>query len=216
MASFIGTNQEFKRFIGPRLRNLIQQITKNHKAEVASCEHCGSKENLESAHVHGRDRNEIIDLILTDYTNNGVITVELSKFEEKFIYEHHPLEKSILILCKECHGKYDSYPINKVVTEPQNNNKPNESPTRHNNPDIYLPITLEPPDPKNFKKELLISKKAIIETTYFDGRVESRPWDASRFSISSNVMGNLRSRPEYRAGNWQTRGIKQVHVKVVK
>ena len=64
MASFIGTNKEFRRYMGPRLRNLVQQITKSHKAEISACEHCGTKENLESAHVHGRNRNDIIDLSL--------------------------------------------------------------------------------------------------------------------------------------------------------
>ena len=216
MASFIGTNQEFKRFIGPRLRNLVQQITKNHKAKVATCEHCGSEKNLESAHVHGRDRNEIIDLILAESTNNGVVTVELSKFEEKFINEHQPLEKSILILCRDCHGKYDSRQSNQDAMESKNNFQFTQVPIAHNVSGEYLPITLEPSDPNIFKKELLNSRNAIIETTYADGRVESRPWNASRFSVSSNVFGNLRSRPEYRSGNWQTRGIKQVHVRIVK
>ena len=66
MASFIGTNKELRRYIGPRLRNLVQQITKNHKADIAACEYCGNSENLESAHVRGRDRNEIIDLVRAD------------------------------------------------------------------------------------------------------------------------------------------------------
>jgi hypothetical protein len=61
---FTGTNREFKRYIGPRLRNLVQMITKKHKATVAACEHCGVGEDLESAHIRGRDRNQIIDLLL--------------------------------------------------------------------------------------------------------------------------------------------------------
>ena len=32
MPTFTGTNREFKRYIGPRLRNLVQVITKKHKA----------------------------------------------------------------------------------------------------------------------------------------------------------------------------------------
>ena len=107
MASFIGTHQEFRRYIGPMLRNLVQQITKTHKAEISVCEHCGSKENLESAHVKGRDRNEIIDCVLQGFTKNDVITVNLSVFEKKFKEEHHPIEKSILILCRNCHKLYD-------------------------------------------------------------------------------------------------------------
>ena len=209
MASFVGTNKEFRRYIGPRLRNLVQQFTKNHKAEISACEHCGLKENLESAHVHGRDRNEIIDLVLSEYTYNGVATLDISKFEQRFKEEHLPLEKSILILCRSCHKKYDSK-APKESTE-----SVSQQPILEND-EGYLPITLEPSDPDVFKQELLLTKQAIIETYYSDSRVERKTWNASRFSISSNVFGNLRSRPEYRAGSWQSKGIIKVHVKVVK
>jgi len=108
MASFVGTNKEFRRYIGPRLRNLVQQFTKNHKVEISVCEHCGSSENLESAHVHNRDRNKIIDVILNEHTYNNVATVDIDLFEKRFKEEHYPLEQSILILCRNCHKKYDS------------------------------------------------------------------------------------------------------------
>lgn len=215
MASFVGTNKEFRRYIGPRLRNLVQQFTKNHKAEISACEHCGTKENLESAHVHGRDRNEIIDLVLNEYTHNGIATVDIDMFEERFKEEHQPLEKSILILCRSCHKKYDSKASQSTAVHQANTEPHDQSPASANNAG-YLPITLEPSDPEIFKQELLVSKRAEIETTYTDGRVERKPWNATRFSVSSNVFGNLRSRPEYRSGNWQSRGIVKVHVKVLK
>lgn len=209
MASFVGTNKEFRRYIGPRLRNLVQQFTKNHKAEISACEHCGSKENLESAHVHGRDRNDIIDLVLKEYTRNGLATVDIAVFEELFKVEHQPLEKAILILCKSCHKKYDSTtPKSVSVTEVDN-----QSPVTENN-ESYLPITLEPSDPDLFKQKLLLTKQATIETFYSDGGIESTSWNASRFSASSSVFGNLRSRPEFRSGNWQAKGIIKAHVKV--
>ena len=214
MASFVGTNQEFRRYIGPRLRNLVQQITKTHKAEISACEHCSSKKNLESSHVKGRDRNGIIDLVLEEFTVNGVATVDLSVFEKKFKEEHQPLEKSILILCRDCHKKYDS----KIVepnSHPSNSNEASNH-AHNTNSDGCLPITLEPSDQDIFKVELLMSKRAEIETTYFDGRVERKPWNVKKFSSTSNVFGNLRSRPEYRSGNWQSKGIIKVHVKVIK
>lgn len=80
----------------------------------------------------------------------------------------------------------------------------------------HLPIFLNPADPDVFKQELLVSKRAVIETFYTDGRVEYKKWNASKFSASSNVFGNLRSRPEFRSGNWQSRNIVKVHVKVEK
>lgn len=215
MASFVGNLKEFRRFIGPRLRNLVQQITKNHKSEISACEHCGSQENLESAHVHGRDRNQIIDFILTEFMHNDIATVNLEVFEEIFINEHQPLEKSILILCRSCHLKYGtqlSQPTQENVTALQPKNEVNFLP---DNTYGYLPITLDPANPDVFKKALLDSKQAEIETFYKDGKVERKLWKAAKFSLSSNVFGNLRSRPEYRSGNWQKMGIVKVHARVV-
>jgi hypothetical protein len=215
MASFVGKNKEFRRYIGPRLRNLVQQFTKSHKAKVSACEHCGSKENLESAHVHGRDRNEIIDLILKDYTNNGVATLDIEKFEDRFKDEHFPLERSILILCQPCHKNYDnSVPVNNKTDILDGQENLGALPSVTKSRTDYLPITLEPGDPELFKQELLITKLAEIETTYKDGRIETKNWNAANFGVSSNVFGNLRSRPEFRSGNWQDKDIVKVHVRI--
>ena len=58
-----------------------------------------------------------------------------------------------------------------------------------------LPITLEPADSGDFLDALLRTKEAWIEESYTDGRKEVRRWDAPRMRPSSNVIGNLRSRP---------------------
>ena len=39
MGTFAGTKEDFKRYIGPFLRNLVQQITKKHKRNVGICQH---------------------------------------------------------------------------------------------------------------------------------------------------------------------------------
>jgi 5-methylcytosine-specific restriction endonuclease McrA len=108
MASFVGTKEEFKRYIGPMLRNLVQQLTRKYKSEVGKCEHCGSVESLEAAHVHGKDRNALIDNILDDYTYENIITIDLSQFEQHFRKGHRLIDETILILCRKCHSKYDS------------------------------------------------------------------------------------------------------------
>ena len=82
MASFMGTRKEFKRFIGPRLRNLVNMRTKAYRIGVANCKHCGSPDGLESAHVRGRDRNQIINALLEQFTHNEIVTIDLAKFEE--------------------------------------------------------------------------------------------------------------------------------------
>jgi len=76
-----------------------------------------------------------------------------------------------------------------------------------------LPITLDPSPVSAFKERLLERRAAEMIIYYSDGRSESRIWDASRFSEKSNVFGNLGSRPEFRQGEWQSRGIVTVHVR---
>jgi hypothetical protein len=78
-----------------------------------------------------------------------------------------------------------------------------------------LPIILIPTDPREFKRELLRTRKAEIITRYIDGREESKIWNAQDFGETSNVKGNLRSRPEFRQGNWQSRGIQDVTVRIL-
>ena len=77
-----------------------------------------------------------------------------------------------------------------------------------------LPITLEPPNSEDFLAVLLRTKEAWFEISYTDGRKEVRHWDASRMGRSSNVINNLRSRPEFRAGTWQKKDIAGLRVSI--
>ena len=75
-----------------------------------------------------------------------------------------------------------------------------------------LPITLEPANSKDFLTKLLRTKEAWMEISFADGLKEVRPWDAAHMAPSSNVLGNLRSRPEFRQGAWQKNGITGLRV----
>jgi len=216
MASFIGNNLEFRRYIGPRLRNLVQGIARKHKAKVGNCEHCGtSKEELHAAHLAGRGRLEIIDLILKRFMKSGNTTVDIVSFEKDFIKEHDPIEKSVLILCGTCHKKYDAQ-------HPSKPGRPAKSRiysistlhANHRSSEI-LPIALFPSDLNAFKSELLRSGVAEIEITYSNGSKQKKTWNATRFSKSSDVMRNLRSRSEFRSGKWQASGISRIAVRVI-
>ena len=77
-----------------------------------------------------------------------------------------------------------------------------------------LPITLEPPNSEDFLGALLRTKKAWIEVSYQDGRIEVQPWNAGNMGPTSNVIGNLRSRPEFRREAWQKNGITSVRVSI--
>ena len=217
MPTFTGTSREFKRYVGPRLRNFVQMLTKKHKASVGACEHCTVGEDLESAHVRGRDRNQIIDLLLTAISTENVVTVDLLQFEKNFKVEHDPIEKAILILCRQCHKKYDTATYSAPPNAPKLSSIIEHKGTMPalETPGDLLPITLEPQQSAEFSRQLLTCRRAQITTFYNDGRVVHRPWDASKFSESSNVMGNLRSRPEFRKGAWQRSGVVKVHVRIV-
>jgi hypothetical protein len=141
-----------------------------------------------------------------------VVSVELGSFEGKFRAEHMPFEKSMLILCNVCHRKYDS---GQVTRGRPIGAKAIAGHAGASGSANLLPITLEPSPVKHFKSRFLNHKLAELAVFYGDGRTEIRRWKASRFSKTSDVFRNLRSRPEFRQGKWQARGIVKVHVRVL-
>ena len=93
-------------------------------------------------------------------------------------------------------------------------NTPSARPARRQAHGPTLPITLDPPNSADFLEALLRTREAWVEVSYRDGRKEVRRWDASLLRPSSNVIGNLRSRPEFRSGIWQENGIASLRVSV--
>ncbi|PHR74676.1 MAG: hypothetical protein COA67_00995 [Lutibacter sp.] len=77
-----------------------------------------------------------------------------------------------------------------------------------------LPIELSPQQENEFKSELLKKRIAHITIYYENGDKEIKPWKANRFKENSDVLGNLRSRKEFRKGEWQSRGIIKVLVSI--
>jgi hypothetical protein len=89
-----------------------------------------------------------------------------------------------------------------------NNNKQNEI--------NILPIELFPSDSELFRSELLKSKQALITIYYNNGDNERKIWNASKINPNSNILGNLRSRKEFRYRNWQIANIEKIVVEVIK
>lgn len=89
-------------------------------------------------------------------------------------------------------------------------------PVRSGKRNEVLPIELSPSSHENFKTALLRTKQAWITIIYQNGREEVRLWNADRISPSSNIIGNLRSRPEFRSGTWQQNGIVMIRVSTAK
>lgn len=110
MASFTGTRKEFKRYIGPFLRNLVQSHTRSYKKSIGKCQECecDNTEVLEAAHIFGRNRDQLIDSLLEGIApHNNQIEVNLIDFADRFKQEHNPVSKTIKVLCRQCHRKYD-------------------------------------------------------------------------------------------------------------
>ncbi|WP_270403478.1 hypothetical protein [Candidatus Collinsella stercoripullorum] len=109
MAIFIGTEQEFNKFIGPRVRNRINALARAAKHDRGLvCEHCGRKvDELEAAHIHGRDRKTIVHEILESYLDGETYRVDLDAFERQLDAAHSPIGNVVLFLCPECHRTYD-------------------------------------------------------------------------------------------------------------
>ncbi|MDT0685916.1 type I restriction enzyme HsdR N-terminal domain-containing protein [Autumnicola psychrophila] len=77
-----------------------------------------------------------------------------------------------------------------------------------------LPILLNPENEYEFRRKLLLTKRAYITTYYANGKSEKKTWNAHSFRESSHVLGNIRSRPEFRQGEWQKRGIVKVFLSI--
>ena len=106
---FEGSKDEFNRFLSGYSRNLVQRITRKYKAEIGKCEFCGlENEELDSAHIHGKERKLIINKIISKFCKNDIIKINLIEFENQLIKEHDPINEVIKILCKKCHVEYDN------------------------------------------------------------------------------------------------------------
>ena len=203
MAKFIGTPKEFNGFIGPRLCKQIQNWTRRHKKNTGCCEVCGAEGELHSAHRSERGRKDIITELLPSPAVMESKGVELGDFENRFKAAHEPFSKVMMALCSKCHMEYEGK--NKNISAASKGGKSLAD---------VLPIELSPEPSDEFKKQLLASKKATITVYYKNGKKEATVWDAKNFKQSSNVIGNLRSRPEFRPGEWQIRGIVWVRVSI--
>lgn len=83
--------------------------------------------------------------------------------------------------------------------------------TKKNSQDV--PVILIPSNPDDFKEELLKKKTANITLTYADGSVHYSVWKANNFDQSSNVMGNIKSRPFWRTR--KTEGLVEVKIEIL-
>jgi len=110
VAQFIGTVQDFHHYIGPRIRNVINQAAAPHRKSLGGiCQECGVKAELQSAHVHGRDRRMLIEGVLSQYARpDGRIQCDLDEVEKQVVEAHMPIDDTFKFICHPCHVAYDS------------------------------------------------------------------------------------------------------------
>lgn len=109
MAQFEGTIKEFTKFIGAYARLKVAFIAVKYKKQIGKCEDCASTTKvLEAAHINGMERPILIGNILSQFIEGDLVKIDLNEFEERFVDAHTPIEKTIRILCKECHRRYDN------------------------------------------------------------------------------------------------------------
>ena len=75
-----------------------------------------------------------------------------------------------------------------------------------------LPISFIPDDQVQFKRNFIEKGWATIQITYEDGHMETKVWEYERLTEKSNLKSNLRTRGEFRKGEWQKRNIRSVKV----
>jgi hypothetical protein len=100
------TVEEYHRFVGPRIRNVIQNLTRPRKRQLGyRCEACGKKvPELDAAHLPGRSRIKMINDVLSGFQDgNGLVKGDLSVIERAIITAHTPVETHFRMLCRKCH-----------------------------------------------------------------------------------------------------------------
>lgn len=77
-----------------------------------------------------------------------------------------------------------------------------------------LPIELIPDNTDEFTKLFMQQKQALLYYHYIDGEVKEKIWRNLRFNDNSDLLGNLRGRPEARKEKWKELGIVKLVCKI--
>lgn len=109
MAHFVGSFQEFHHFIGPRIRNRINTAAAPYRRRIGGiCPGCGNEAELQSAHIHGRERRVLIEQVLAEFKReDGSVMCDLTEVERRIIEAHMPINETFKFLCHRCHIIYD-------------------------------------------------------------------------------------------------------------
>jgi hypothetical protein len=187
MATFEGTIREFHSYLGPRIRNAINLFARKERmARNGICEGCHrSGQTLESAHVHGKGRRTIIEAVLAAYTVGGQVRCDFAAVEKEILDGHGPIAEAFRFLCSACHRHYDAA-LDEVAV-PVNGREPIAV---HGS---GVELHFDPAPESVFKAELIKAKRAYVRLYLADGRVQTKIWNAAKFTADSDLRNNLGS-----------------------
>lgn len=187
MARFIGTEDEFNQYIGPRTNKIVTSLGKELRKKQKSCQNhvegiegdkCGKHKLLDAAHFShkNRDRKSIIKEILDkNFSSEDNYDVDLEYFNNLFIEAHYPLEENLVMLCRQHHSQYDKK--NKRIV-----NYAEDAVEIEEVIDIHVAL--------DFKKNAKEIKKDIISQIEYlssgDVSIASLSHDSWNFNISKN------------------------------
>ncbi len=151
---------------------------------------------------------------------NRVLSEEFNLYVSKIIVEKLSVEYDINLVSRVLNNINleisDKHKIHKNIEQPELSNTQYYQKNDINYSNGILQIGMNPNSEEEFKRRLLLTKTAYITVFYKNGTSKQKTWNAHRFKESSGVLGNLRSRPEFRNGEWQKLGIQKVLVSIDK
>ncbi len=215
-------NWEQRRFLTIDLESQEPNIVEQRFMEYLSQERVFSGRAASGAEdlVQSQQRAEITRKAIVEAWNQIVdtpdkILVDLISETTERICGFKPQPESVKqFLSRRVHALDDAFDASRPPMLSRETKAPSAKQTRREGQASLLPITLDPPNSADFKVALLQTKRARIEESYNDGRKKVLPWIAQNMGPSSNVLGNLRSRPNYRQGAWQKAGLASLHVSI--
>ncbi len=197
-------------------------IVEQRFIEYLSLERVSSGQAVSAAEdlVKSQQRAEIIDETLVTAWKQIVETPDellvdlISETTERICGFKPEPELVEQFLAGRAHALTDALEGSPPLVVPRETNAPPANRKHKKGKGPTLPITLDPQNSADFLDALLRTREAWLEVSYSDGRREVHRWDASRMSASSNVIGNLRSRSEFRSGTWLKNGITSLRVSI--
>ena len=147
---------------------------------------------------------------LKNYLKEFTVPVNIEESEQNYYAEweaYRKIKEKVVALMKEADEiakiirppviTHEQYPSEVVLKEPMKGNLYRKN----------ISYSFRPNDLEQFKKELVRTSRAHIRIHFSDGRKETKPWNASNFTESSDLMHNINSKTWFRRNYVEKYGV---------